>query len=183
MTESEIPIKRGRGVIEDDNIGHIPPYIIRRRLNDMKQNEGESLEHFANKIWEMTIGGYPDTSEDDCQFLAVYAFLKGCSNRQASQSVMVKDPPALENALYLLKNEISYQKRISDLESRMDKLETSNFEIKVMLDEIIELLKPIPHPQENQQSDSPPLFNNNLPGSHLIEQFTSERTMPLSLNV
>jgi hypothetical protein len=58
------------------------PHIIRRQLQDLHQSSDETLEKFAEKVMEMAIDEYPNTSDHCIQTVAVDAFLKGCSNRQ-----------------------------------------------------------------------------------------------------
>ena len=54
------------------------------QLQGIKQGNEESLEEFADKVQEMTTDGYPDTPEDCNQTVAVDAFLRGCTTKQAA---------------------------------------------------------------------------------------------------
>ena len=180
---SSIYIK-GRGNAGDcEHFRALPSYVVRKQLNNIKQDQDESLEHFAYKIHEMSIVSYRDLSEDDRQFVAVQTFLRGCNNTQAAFNVMDKDPPTLEDALEFLKNEISSQlieSRMSALEAKVEKLEKDNIEIKSKLKEIIQLLKHRSHPQDSHPSDSPPVIRNDLNESPPIKTLASVR--PCTLN-
>ena len=66
------------------------PHIIRRQLQDIKQNEGESIEEFEERVRDMAVEGYPDTPDVCIQTVAVDAFLKGCNNKQAALTAMDK---------------------------------------------------------------------------------------------
>ncbi|VDI11718.1 Hypothetical predicted protein [Mytilus galloprovincialis] len=53
-----------------------PPHIVRRLLQDLKQDQEESLEEFAERAQELATDGYPDTPDNFVQTLATDAFLK-----------------------------------------------------------------------------------------------------------
>jgi len=40
------------------------PHIVRRQLQDLRQNTDESLEEYAERAQELASGGYPNTSEE-----------------------------------------------------------------------------------------------------------------------
>ncbi|CAC5415563.1 comEA [Mytilus coruscus] len=53
------------------------PHIIRRQLQDLKQDQDETLEEYTERTQEMATDGYPDTPEEFVEIVAIDAFLKG----------------------------------------------------------------------------------------------------------
>jgi hypothetical protein len=107
------------------------PHIIRRQLQDVKQSPEESVEEFADKVLEMTTDGYPDTPEDCRQTVAIDAFLRGCTNKQAALIAMDKNPPTLDIATQYIKSAITNQNLIlgtKKSEVRRVKFESSESE-------------------------------------------------------
>lgn len=60
------------------------PHILRRQLQDIKQEQEESLEEFAERTQEMAIDGHPDTPEAFVEIVTIDAFLKGCTDKKAA---------------------------------------------------------------------------------------------------
>ena len=87
------------------------PNTIRRKLQDMKQDE-KSLEEFAEVIQEMVSEGYPDAPESVMDMIASDTFLKGVDNKRAALSAMDKDPVNLGSALQMVKSAVHNQRLI-----------------------------------------------------------------------
>ena len=88
------------------------PHIIRRQLQDIKQDPDDSIEEFADKVQEMTTDGYPDTPDNCRQTVAIDAFLRGCQNKQAALTAMDKNPLTLDDAIQHMKSAITNQRLI-----------------------------------------------------------------------
>ena len=107
------------------------PHIIRRQLQDIKQDPEESVEEFADKVQDMTADGYPDTPENCKQTVAIDVFLRGCTNKQAALIAMDKNPATLDIAIQYIKSAITNQKLIlgaRKCEARRVKFESSESE-------------------------------------------------------
>lgn len=66
------------------------PHIVRRFLQDLKQDQKESLEEFAKRAQELDTDDYPDTPNRFVQTLATEAFFKGCVNKREALAAMDK---------------------------------------------------------------------------------------------
>ena len=99
-------------ILQTSELFHL---VFRRRLQNITQGEEETAEQFANRINEMTIGGFPYTTEKDRQKLAVHSFLKGCNNEQAALSVLEEDPPTLHLALRYLKLRVLTNQALAEI--------------------------------------------------------------------
>lgn len=88
------------------------PHILRRQLQDLRQDPEESLEEFAERSQELAVDGYPDTPGPFVQTLVTDAFLKGCVDKRAALSAMDKDPDNLDDALQFVKSAMTNQKVI-----------------------------------------------------------------------
>lgn len=104
------------------------PSIIRRQLQDLKQESEEPIEEFAERAQELARDGYPDTPDKVIQTLATDSFLKGCYDKRAALTAMDKNPENLDEAVQWVKSAIANQrvilggkrvdiKRVSFLES------------------------------------------------------------------
>ncbi|VDI07417.1 Hypothetical predicted protein [Mytilus galloprovincialis] len=89
-----------------------PPHIVRRLLQDLKQEQEESLEEFAERAQELATDGYPDTPDNFVQTLATDAFLKGCVDKRAALTAMDKNPDALDQAVQYVRSAVANQKVI-----------------------------------------------------------------------
>ncbi|CAC5414086.1 unnamed protein product [Mytilus coruscus] len=89
-----------------------PPHIMRRLLQDLKQDQEESLEEFAERAQELATDGYPDTPDRFVQTLATYAFLKGCVDKRAALTAMDKNPDSLDQAVQHVRSAVANQKVI-----------------------------------------------------------------------
>ena len=88
------------------------PHIVRRQLQDVRHDTGETLEEFEERVRDMAVDGYPNMSDVCIQTVAVDAFLKGCNNKQAALTAMDKNPTTLDEARQHLKSAITNQKLI-----------------------------------------------------------------------
>ena len=70
----------------------------------MRQEEGESLEDYADKVFTKVAEAYPGTDEEMEQDLAKEAFLRGCHHRSAAYAAAEKDPVTLQEALEEVQN-------------------------------------------------------------------------------
>jgi len=95
------------------------PHIIRRQLQDLKQEQDELLEEYAERAQEMSTDGYPDTPEEFVEIIAIDAFLKGCTDKKAALTAMDKNPATLDQALQFVKSAIANQRVILG-QKRMD---------------------------------------------------------------
>ena len=68
----------------------------RRQLSYVRQEEGESIEDFADRILTKVNEAYPGIDSEMEQDLAKEAFLRGCQNRSAAYAAAEKDLDALE---------------------------------------------------------------------------------------
>ena len=83
------------------------PHILRRQLQDIKQEQEESLEEFAERTQEMAIDGHPDTPEAFVEIVTIDAFLKGCTDKKAALAAMEKNPNTSDEAMQCVKNAVT----------------------------------------------------------------------------
>jgi hypothetical protein len=88
------------------------PHIIRRQLQDLKQEQDDLLEEYAERAQEMSTDGYPDTPAEFVEIIAIDAFLKGCTDKKAALTAMDKNPATLDQALQFVKSAIANQRVI-----------------------------------------------------------------------
>ncbi|CAC5382934.1 unnamed protein product [Mytilus coruscus] len=89
-----------------------PPHIVRRLLQDLKQDQEESWEEFAERAQELATDGYPDTPDRFVQTLATYAFLKGCVDKRAALTAMDKNLDSLDQKVQHVRSVVANQKVI-----------------------------------------------------------------------
>ena len=82
------------------------PTAVRRQLLYVRQEEGESIEDFADRILTKVNEAYPGTDVEMEQDLAKEAFLRGCQNRSAAYAAAEKDPETLQGALEEVQNSV-----------------------------------------------------------------------------
>ena len=80
------------------------PTSARRQLSYLRQEEGESLEDYADKVLTKVSEAYPGIDEEMEQDLAKEAFLQGCHHRSAAYAAAEKDPVTLQEALEEVQN-------------------------------------------------------------------------------
>ena len=79
-----------------------PALIITRRaeLSTVRQEEGESMDTFGNRVYALTNQAYPNLAPALLQSLAIPAFLKGLRDRNAAQEAMkFRDPKFIQEAV------------------------------------------------------------------------------------
>ena len=74
--------------------------VVRRKIQDLKQGQEESIEEYSRRTWKLATGAYCNFKEDDIEILAVDAFLKGCKDKSAALVAMNQEPKTLDQALH-----------------------------------------------------------------------------------
>ena len=64
-----------------------PPSTIRTKLSGTQQEEKESLDDWADRIWGLTLDGYPGAPDEMVESLAVENFFRGCQENEAALAV------------------------------------------------------------------------------------------------
>ena len=73
---------------------------LRAELSTVRQEEGESMDTFGNRVYALTNQAYPDLAPALLQSLAVPAFLKGLRDRNAAQNATkFRDPKSIQEAV------------------------------------------------------------------------------------
>ncbi|CAG2197086.1 unnamed protein product [Mytilus edulis] len=88
------------------------PHILRRLLQDLRQENEENLRDFAERAQELAVDGYPDTPEKFAETLATDAFLRGCLDKRAALVAMDKNPESLDQAVQFVRSAAANQKVI-----------------------------------------------------------------------
>ena len=70
--------------------------VVRRKIQDLKQGQEESIEEYSRRTWKLATGAYCNFKEDDIEVLAVDAFLKGCKDKSAALVAMNQEPKTLD---------------------------------------------------------------------------------------
>ena len=87
-----------------------PPIVCRRKLQSLKQLENETLEELAERCQRLVLDGYGEADEHFMENIAVNAFLKAVSNKDAAYMVMARrDGVDLQRALTLVKLNVCNQ--------------------------------------------------------------------------
>ena len=72
---------------------------LRAELSTVRQEEGESMDTFGDRVYALTNQAYPDLAPALLQCLAVPAFLKGLRDRNAAQAMKFRDPKSIQEAV------------------------------------------------------------------------------------
>ena len=64
-----------------------PPSTLRKQITTAVQGSDESLEEWADRIWALTLDGFPEATDTLVEKLAVEYFFKGCHDNQAALAV------------------------------------------------------------------------------------------------
>ena len=91
-----------------------PASAIRKELQTITQADDQTLEEFADHVYDLTLEGYPKSPDEMVQTLAVDAFLKGCKDKHASLMAMEKSPKTVQKAVKYVKTSIQNRKSLSD---------------------------------------------------------------------
>ena len=76
---------------------------MRRELQCTKQLEGEDIETFADRVYALTLKGYPEAGECTVQSLAVDFFIQGCKDKTAAWNAVERSPTTLPEAVQYVK--------------------------------------------------------------------------------
>ena len=76
-----------------------PPTTARRQFNALRQEEGDSIEDFADRVLVKAYEGYPGVENDVVETLPVESFLRGCKDKNAAYSAAGHKPTSLHGAL------------------------------------------------------------------------------------
>ena len=88
------------------------PVTARRQLQYVRQQEHESLEDFAHKVYVLALDGYEKCDDDAIEDIATEAFLRGCKEKEAAIKAMEKNPVTLSKAIKFVKTSLANQKAI-----------------------------------------------------------------------
>ncbi|CAC5377523.1 unnamed protein product [Mytilus coruscus] len=77
------------------------PHIIRRQMQDLKQDQDETFEEYTERTQEIVTDEYPDTPEEfvEIEIVAIDAFLKGCIDKKAALTATDKNPTTLDESM------------------------------------------------------------------------------------
>lgn len=89
-----------------------PPHMIRRQLQELKQDSDESLEEYAERAQEMAARGFTAFPEDLIQVMATDGFLRGLLDKRAALAAMDKNPDSLEIAVSFVKSAMTNQQLV-----------------------------------------------------------------------
>jgi hypothetical protein len=88
------------------------PVTARRQLQYVRQQETESLEDFAHKVYVLALDRYEKCEDDALEDIATEAFIRGCKEKEAAITAMEKNPVTLSKAIKLVKTSLVNQKAI-----------------------------------------------------------------------
>ena len=91
-------LKNRYGVNED-------PSVVRRNLNDIKQEVNESLEDFADRVQHAVAVGYKGAGDRAIEKWAAELFLKGAKEKGAALAASERQPRSIRKALKEMKNQ------------------------------------------------------------------------------
>jgi hypothetical protein len=88
------------------------PVTARRQLQYVRQQETESLEDFAHKVYVLALDRYEKCEDDALEDIATEAFIRGFKEKEAAIKAMEKNPVTLSKAIKLVKTSLVNQKAI-----------------------------------------------------------------------
>ena len=88
------------------------PVTARRQLQYTKQQEDESIEEYAHKVYMMAMDGYEKCEVETLEAIATEAFLRGCKEKEAAMKAMEKNPQTLTKAVKYVKTSLANQKAL-----------------------------------------------------------------------
>lgn len=97
------------------------PNILRRQLQDIRQEPEESLQEYAERAQELASDGFPGAPEEFLQMMGTDAFIKGLLDKRAALTVLDKDSQSLDEALRQVRSAVTNQRLI--LGSKYNKAE------------------------------------------------------------
>jgi hypothetical protein len=83
------------------------PMSARRQLYYTRQQEGETIEEFAQRAYFITMDGYDKCETKIVETIAIETFLRGCRDKEDANKVMERDPSTLIHAVKLVKTSIA----------------------------------------------------------------------------
>lgn len=105
------------------------PITVRRQLQELRQNEEDNLEEFAERALELASDGHARATEEVIEDIATEAFLRGCTSKLAALTAMNSQPTSLDRAVQAVKNAISNQKvLLGDKQGEKPKIRQVRFE-------------------------------------------------------
>ncbi|CAC5415384.1 unnamed protein product [Mytilus coruscus] len=108
------------------------PHILRRLLQDLRQETDKNLKDFAERAQELAVDGYPDTPEKFAETLPTDAFLRGCLNKRAALVAMDKNPESLDQAVQFVCSAAANQKVITGDTEDVQEQEEEKFAVRVV---------------------------------------------------
>ena len=88
------------------------PTVLRRQLTGTKQEETETIETFADRVYTLVSDGYPKASDKTIQTLATEVFLSGCKDKTAALLASEKNPKTISKALAYVKSSSTNTKMV-----------------------------------------------------------------------
>lgn len=88
------------------------PVSARRQLQYVRQQEGEALEEFAERVHFIVMDGYDKCENSVIDQIGTEAFLRGCKDKESARHVIERNPVSINKALKLIKSAIANQKAI-----------------------------------------------------------------------
>jgi len=83
------------------------PMSARRQLYYTRQQEGETIEEFAQRVYFITMDGYDKCDTKVVETIAIETFLRGCREKEAASKAMDRNPSTLNHAVKLIKTSIA----------------------------------------------------------------------------
>ena len=88
------------------------PVAARQKLHIMKQDDGESLEDYLQRVLTVAMDGFSETDPKTVQQLATESFLRGCRHKEAAAKVLNDEPRNIQDACRRVKSFLANQKAI-----------------------------------------------------------------------
>jgi hypothetical protein len=80
---------------------------LRRQLVTLKQREDESVEQFADYVYQKVTDAFPRNNEDLTGQMAVEYFLGGCRDKLAAYATLEKEPQSITEAVRVIKTSMA----------------------------------------------------------------------------
>ena len=88
------------------------PVSARRQLQYVRQQDGESLGEFAERVHFLVMDGYDRCENTVIDQIGTEAFLRGCRDKESARCVIEKNPSSISKAVKLMKSTLANQKAI-----------------------------------------------------------------------
>lgn len=88
------------------------PMSARRQLYYTRQQEGETIEEFAQRAYFITMDGYDKYDTRVLEAIAIETFLRGCRDKDSASKAMERNPRTLNKAVKLVKTSIANQRAL-----------------------------------------------------------------------